>query len=97
MNLVPLKKSNLTRTQFQQLSDVPPEDEWLANITNLKNPASLQRRCVGVHRFTGLHDYLRLRSVVRANIIAWRKDMERRGLAGGKRVRLLGGRNRTLN
>ena len=36
MDLVPLKKNNLTRAQFEQLSDVPPEDEWLANITNLK-------------------------------------------------------------
>jgi hypothetical protein len=26
----------LTRTQFEQLADVPPEDKWLANITNLK-------------------------------------------------------------
>jgi len=31
--------------------------------------------------FTGVHDYLGLRSVVRSHIIAWRKDMERRGLA----------------
>jgi hypothetical protein len=27
MDLVPLKKSKLTRAQFEQLSDVPPEDE----------------------------------------------------------------------
>jgi hypothetical protein len=26
----------LTRAQFEQLADVPPEEEWLANITNLK-------------------------------------------------------------
>jgi integrase/recombinase XerD len=36
MDLVPLKKHSLTRTQFEQLADVPPEEEWLANITNLK-------------------------------------------------------------
>jgi len=26
----------LTPAQFEQLADVPPEEEWLANITNLK-------------------------------------------------------------
>ena len=36
MDLVPLKKRSLTRAQFDQLADVPPEEEWLANITNLK-------------------------------------------------------------
>jgi hypothetical protein len=36
MDLVPLKKHSLTRAQFEQLADVPPEEEWLANITNLK-------------------------------------------------------------
>jgi integrase/recombinase XerD len=36
MDLVPFKKKTLTLTQFEQLADVPPEDEWLANITNLK-------------------------------------------------------------
>ena len=36
MDLVPLKKHSLTPAQFEQLADVPPEEEWLANITNLK-------------------------------------------------------------
>src|SRR5271165_1790374 len=35
MDLVPLKRSSLTCAQFE-LADVPPEEEWLANITNLK-------------------------------------------------------------
>ena len=32
MDLVPLKKHSLTRAQFEQLADVSPEEEWLANI-----------------------------------------------------------------
>jgi len=36
MDLVPLKKHSLTRAQFEQLADIPLEEEWLANITNLK-------------------------------------------------------------
>jgi hypothetical protein len=34
--LIPVKKSSLTPKQFEKLSDVPPEIEWLANITNEK-------------------------------------------------------------
>jgi hypothetical protein len=36
MNLVPVKKRSLTPAQFERLADVPPEEEWLANITNAK-------------------------------------------------------------
>ncbi len=34
--LVPTRQSGLTPAQFDQLADVPPELEWLANITNPK-------------------------------------------------------------
>src|SRR5215469_2460814 len=81
MDLVPLKRSNLTRAQFEQLSDVPPEDEWLSNITNLKTRRAYREDVREFIAFTGLHDHIGLRSVVRSHIIAWRKDMERRGLA----------------
>jgi hypothetical protein len=32
MDLVPLKKSTLTRAEFWQLSDVPPEDECIGDL-----------------------------------------------------------------
>jgi len=32
MELVPVTKQALTRAQFERLADVPPEEEWLANI-----------------------------------------------------------------
>jgi hypothetical protein len=35
-DLVPISKETLTPAQFAQLADVPPELEWLANITNPK-------------------------------------------------------------
>jgi hypothetical protein len=35
-DLVAISKESLTVEQFRQLEDVPPELEWLANITNLK-------------------------------------------------------------
>jgi integrase/recombinase XerD len=31
--------------------------------------------------YTGLHDYVELRSIVRSHIIGWRKDMEKRALS----------------
>jgi hypothetical protein len=36
MDLVPLKKSNLTRAQFEQLSDVPPEDECIRDLGHIR-------------------------------------------------------------
>src|SRR5271167_2773629 len=81
MDLVPLKKNSLTSAQFEQLADVPPEEEWLANITNLKTRRAYKEDVREFIAFTGLLDYMRLRSVGRSHIISWRKDMERRGLA----------------
>src|ERR1700736_3009880 len=81
MDLVPLKKHSLTRAQFEQLTDVPPEEEWLANITNLKTRRAYKEDVREFIAFTALQDYMGLRSVGRSHVIAWRKDMERRGLA----------------
>jgi hypothetical protein len=35
-DLVPIGKQTLTPAQYSELADVPPELEWLANITNPK-------------------------------------------------------------
>jgi hypothetical protein len=35
-DLVPVNPASLTPAQFAQVADVPPEREWLANITNAK-------------------------------------------------------------
>lgn len=35
-DLVPISNDFLAPAEFQKLADVPPEMEWLANITNLK-------------------------------------------------------------
>jgi hypothetical protein len=42
MDLVPLKKSNLTRAQFEQLSDVPPEDECIGDLGHIRCESSGQ-------------------------------------------------------
>src|SRR6266436_799662 len=81
MDLVPFKKHSLTPAQFERLADIPLEEEWLANITNLKTRRAYKEDVREFIAFTGLQDYMRLRSVGRSHIISWRKDMERRGLA----------------
>jgi len=35
-DLVPIRKDTVTPAEYQALADVPPELEWLANITNEK-------------------------------------------------------------
>jgi len=81
MNLVPVRKQSLTRAQFEQLADVPPEEEWLANITSPKTRRAYRNDVREFVAFSGLSDYGELRSVVRSHIIGWRKDMESRELA----------------
>jgi hypothetical protein len=76
MDLVPLKKHSLTRAQFEQLADIPLEEEWLANITNLKTRRAYKEDVREFVAFTALRDDMRLRSAARSHIIAWRKDME---------------------
>jgi integrase/recombinase XerD len=80
VELVPVKKQSLTRTQFERLADVPPEEEWLANLTNAKTQRAYKNDVREFIAYAGLHDYGELRSIVRSHIIDWRKDMERRDL-----------------
>lgn len=71
----------LTAEQFAGLSDVPPELEWLANITNAKTRRAYRVDVAEFITFTNLKDHGALRTVTRAHVIAWRKDMESRHLA----------------
>lgn len=59
---------------------MPPEEEWLANITNAKTQRAYKNDVREFIAYAGLHDYGELRSIVRAHIIDWRRDMERRAL-----------------
>jgi integrase/recombinase XerD len=80
MDLVPDKTRSLRRAQFSKLADVPPEEEWLANIGNEKTKRAYKNDVREFTRYSGLGDYDELRAVVRSHVIAWRKDMERRKL-----------------
>jgi integrase/recombinase XerD len=79
-DLVVIGKDSLTPTQFSDLADIPPEIEWLANITNPKTRRFYESDVAEFMGFTGLRDSSQLRSVARSHIIAWRKDLEARML-----------------
>jgi integrase/recombinase XerD len=72
--------SVLTPAQCGDLVDVPPELEWLANITNLKTRRAYKRDVEEFTAFTGLRAPSELRTVGRAHVIAWRKHLESRVL-----------------
>jgi site-specific recombinase XerD len=79
--LIPVHKRTLTPAQYGDLADVPPEIEWLANITNEKTRRAYKTDVTEFSSFTGLNEPAQLRTVTRAHVIAWRKDMEIRSLS----------------
>lgn len=79
-DLTVISKQTLTPAQFSDLADVPPELEWLANITNPKTRRAYKIDVQEFSAFTGLTQPTELRTVARAHVIAWRKHLELRNL-----------------
>jgi site-specific recombinase XerD len=79
----------LTPAQFGDFADFPPELEWLANLTNPKTRWAYKIDVSEFSAFAGLGGPAELRTVTRAHVIAWHKDLESRGLspAGIRRKR----------
>jgi len=72
----------LTAAEFQGLSAVPAEAEWFANIDN---PRTRRAYRIDIHEFMGFVGIGRpeeFRTVTRAHVLAWRKDLEGRVLSG---------------
>ena len=60
----------ITQAEFQRLGDLPPEAEWLANITN-PNTRRTYRNDVGwFMKFIGIEHFTDFRIVARAQVIA---------------------------
>jgi site-specific recombinase XerD len=78
----PIAKGLLTRKEFQQLADVPPELEWFANIDNARTRRAYQIDLKDFMSFVGITHPSDFRMVTRAHLIAWRKDLEQRQLGG---------------
>src|SRR5215470_9040402 len=77
----PALRRALTPAQFGDLAEVPPELEWLANLTNPKTRRAYKIDVEEFIDFAGLGGIAELRAVSRAHVIAWRKDLEKRELA----------------
>ena len=80
-DLIPISKEKLTPAQFSELADVPPEIEWLGNITNKKTRRAYKIDVQEFVDFTGLREPAALRTVARSHVIAWRKHLESRKLS----------------
>ena len=72
----------LTAKEFLDLADVPPEVEWFANITNRQTRRAYQNDLHDFMHFAGIRSPEEFRVVTRAHLIAWRKDLEGRAVAG---------------
>src|SRR5256714_8072858 len=71
----------LSRAEFQGLSDMPPELEWFANLDNPRTRRAYRLDVREFTAFAGIQRPEEVRLVTRAHLIAWRKDLERPGLA----------------
>ena len=68
----------LTRAEFQGLAEVPPEEEWFANIKNRNTRLAYQKDVKEFVKFLGLEGRHELQMVRRAHVIAWRTMLENR-------------------
>lgn len=78
----PIPKALLTRAEFQQLADVPPEVEWFANIDNARTRRAYRIDLQDFMQFVGIRQPIEFRIVTPAHVLAWRKHLEARQLSG---------------
>lgn len=79
----------LTAPEFHLLAQVPPATEWFANIINANTRRAYRNDLQEFMAFVGIGSSDELRLVTRAHFLAWRKDLERRKLAGSTMRRKL--------
>jgi integrase/recombinase XerD len=75
-------QQGLSVAQFEILAEVPPDTEWLANITNEKTRRAYKLDIRDFSAFLGLQRSEDFRTVARAHVIAWRESLEARQLSG---------------
>jgi len=71
----------LTAAEFYKLAEVPPEIEWFANLRNPNTRKAYQNDLGEFRRFVGIARPEEFRTVTRAHVIAWRKELERQSCA----------------
>jgi integrase/recombinase XerD len=66
-DLITVNRNGMTPAQFGDLAEVPPEIEWLANLTNPKTRRAYKNDVEEFVRFTGLRGFGELRDITRAH------------------------------
>lgn len=82
VELQPVNERRLTSAEFQQLAAMPATAEWFANIDNPRTRRAYQGDLEDFCGFIGLTGAEEFRAVTRAHVLAWRAQLELRGLAG---------------
>lgn len=72
----------LSTPEFQRLSEVPPEAQWFANLDSAQTRRAYQSDLQAFMRFTGIEKPEAFRMVARGHVLAWRAELELRGLSG---------------
>lgn len=72
----------LTAAEFQGLAEVPAAAEWFANLDNPRTRRAYQGDIEDFSGFLGITAPDQFRAVTRAHVLAWRRQLEQRGLAG---------------
>ncbi|KPX28236.1 Site-specific tyrosine integrase/recombinase [Pseudomonas coronafaciens pv. garcae] len=72
----------LTAVEFQDLARVPAAVEWFANLDNPRTRRAYQNDLEDFCGFVGLASADEFRVVTRSHVLAWRAQLEHRGLAG---------------
>lgn len=75
-----LEAASLSPSDFKRLRTVPALFEWLANIENPNTRRAYQNDVSEFLRFAGIREPEALRTLTRAHVIAWRRQMGQRRL-----------------
>jgi integrase/recombinase XerD len=82
LQTLPSPNRLLTAEDFLRLSEVPPEVEWFANLTNKATRRAYENAIRDFMAFTGIQQADEFRTVTRAHVIAWRDELGNRLLNG---------------
>lgn len=78
----PSSERRLTAAQFQGLAEVPAAATWFANLDNPRTRRAYQGDIQDFCGFLGIQSPEQFRVVTRAHVLAWRGQLEQRGLSG---------------
>lgn len=72
----------LTAVRLHDLAAVPAELEWFANLDNPRTRRAYRSDLTEFMEFVGIGAPEQFRVITRAHVLAWRQDLEQRGLNG---------------